>query len=354
MSRKSNLLDQQLRAKLHGGKCLSTEYMNSSTKMTWQCSRGHIWETKPNKIQQGQWCPYCVGKHPHTLKDMQVFAEKKGGECLSTEYKRLDRKLRWKCAKGHTWIAKATNVFSIGQWCPYCSGNARLTLEEMQKIAKNKDGKCLSTVYKNKDSNLIWQCKKGHTWKALANNVRRRGDWCPKCSGRTLMSIAEVKQLARDRGGRCLSKNVKRNSQSLNWQCGKGHKWQASFSNVKNKKSWCPYCNVYKKEAECREIFEKLFSFSFPRKTRFLDNRLELDGYCEKLSLAFEYNGKQHYKRIPYWHRTPNAFPDQQKRDKEKKFLCQQKGINLVVIPYTCTKLEEYIEKRCQKLGYLV
>jgi len=41
--RRLTLEDQQKRAALKGGKCLSTEFINNATKMEWQCSLGHTW-----------------------------------------------------------------------------------------------------------------------------------------------------------------------------------------------------------------------------------------------------------------------------------------------------------------------
>jgi hypothetical protein len=49
----------RLHANKKGGKCLSTVYVNSQTKLKWQCAKGHIWEAKPNTIQQGHWCKIC-------------------------------------------------------------------------------------------------------------------------------------------------------------------------------------------------------------------------------------------------------------------------------------------------------
>lgn len=47
-------------AKRKNGKCLSKKYINSQTKLTWQCREGHIWKAIPNNIKNGKWCPYCA------------------------------------------------------------------------------------------------------------------------------------------------------------------------------------------------------------------------------------------------------------------------------------------------------
>ena len=44
------------------GKCLSTKYINSVTKLEWQCKKGHQWFAAPSKIKFGRWCPICAGK----------------------------------------------------------------------------------------------------------------------------------------------------------------------------------------------------------------------------------------------------------------------------------------------------
>src|SRR4051794_36097445 len=45
-----------------------------------------------------------------TLAKMPEAAEKLGGECLSTEYKSLRTRMRWRCAKGHVWESQGQNV----------------------------------------------------------------------------------------------------------------------------------------------------------------------------------------------------------------------------------------------------
>ena len=47
---------------------------------------------------------------------------------------------------------------------------------------------------------------------------------------------------------------------------------------------------------------------------------MELDVYVEKLKLAFEYQGKQHYTPV-YW--MGRDFAAQKRRDKEKQEACE-------------------------------
>ncbi|PKP58872.1 MAG: hypothetical protein CVT88_06565 [Candidatus Altiarchaeales archaeon HGW-Altiarchaeales-1] len=174
------LKEMQELAKNNGGKCLSTEYINTRTKLKWQCKEGHTWKATPDNIKRSRWCPYCAGKAELTIGEMQELAKNKGGKCLSTEYVNALTKLKWMCKEGHTWEA-IPNCIKSGHWCPYCAGNAKLTIEDMQELAKNKGGKCLSTEYINTDTKLKWQCKEGHTLEATPDKIKR-GQWCPICA----------------------------------------------------------------------------------------------------------------------------------------------------------------------------
>ena len=51
----------------------------------------------------------------------------------------------------------------------------------MKDIAKSRNGKCLSPIYKNARTKLLWECAEGHQWEAVPDSVKR-GSWCPKCS----------------------------------------------------------------------------------------------------------------------------------------------------------------------------
>jgi len=41
----------------------------------------------------------------------------------------------------------------------------------MQVAARKKGGKCLSEEYQGSQKHLLWECAKGHTWKAVPNPI---------------------------------------------------------------------------------------------------------------------------------------------------------------------------------------
>lgn len=55
---------------------------------------------------------------------------------------------------------------------------SKYTIEDMQTLAEERGGKCLSENYFNSHTKLIWKCKYGHVWKATPINIKR-GSWCP-------------------------------------------------------------------------------------------------------------------------------------------------------------------------------
>ena len=204
----------------------------------------------------------------YSLEDCRIWANKHNGQCLAQFY--TCRKMQWQCERGHIWKTTPSQV-KKGHWCPCCAGNAKLTIEEMHKIARKKGGECLSNQYINSDTKLQWQCREKHTWWSQPSNIKL-GRWCPVCKG-------------------------------------------------------------YINEEKCRFILESLTQKKFYSTRSALGNGWELDGFCRELNLAFEYQGIHHYKRVKKWY-TEDEFEKLQQRDKDKSELCEQKGINKLNIPY--------------------
>jgi len=114
-----------------------------------------------------------------------------------------------------------------------------------------------------------------------------------------------------------------------------------------------------KNETRCREIMETLTGKPFVSiRPEWLKNpatgrNLELDGYNEELKLAFEYDGNQHSSFNPHFHKTPQDFVDQGKRDLIKDKLCKERGVTLIRIPsfVAFDDLERYIGVKLKDAG---
>jgi hypothetical protein len=70
---------------------------------------------------------------------------------------------------------------------------------------------------------------------------------------------------------------------------------------------------------------------------------MELDGFSEELSLAFEYQGYQHYQRA-HFHRTEDQFKWQLQRDAEKRTLCLRQGVTLIEVPWDVPDIRKYLD----------
>ena len=167
-----------------GGKCLSKNYLGAHIKLQFICKKGHKWKATPDKIKQGRWCPKCaIDKRAKQrrlpIEDIQKIALEKGGWCLSEEYINAHTKLWFQCGESHIWDATPDSV-KTRHWCPYCSRNKKQTIEEMQQLAIDSGGKCLSEKYVNSLTKLKWQCEKGHIWDATPGHIKH-GQWCPEC-----------------------------------------------------------------------------------------------------------------------------------------------------------------------------
>lgn len=361
-SKKKSIGDMQKLVKQRGGKCLSNKYINNKTKLKWKCIQGHVWKAVPSSIMTGTWCPICARNRINqsrklTIMEMQAIAKKRQGRCLSKEYVNANIKLKWQCAKGHVWEAKPGHIKS-GSWCPYCVGQHQ-NIDEMRKIARERGGDCISKRYINNRSKLTWRCGKGHIWEANPHNIKS-GTWCPDCGGSKILDMEEMKRVAKRRGGKCLSQKYINARRKLLWQCKEGHTWKATPYLIK-RGAWCPECSIGLGERICREFFEQLFKKNFPKsRPKWLINpenhQMELDGYCKKLGLAFEYQGIQHYNHIEYF-QSKQQFIKRKRDDREKERLCKEHGVILVKVPeiqrrLKLTEVKDFIIKQCKSAGF--
>ena len=90
------------------------------------------------------------------------------------------------------------------------------------------------------------------------------------------------------------------------------------------------------------EIVEDYFHSEISTKTGF---PVQFDVFLVHKNIAFEYHGKQHYEDVPTGFSPLELYNN---RDKEKKLLCEQFGIQLIIIPYWWDNKIESLQKTIQ------
>jgi hypothetical protein len=206
------LAGMKLMASSNKGRCLSPEYKGLSYPLAWQCKEGHTWDMTPDLIANGAWCPKCtmaLEKHAlaleRTYKRANKLARKYKGICLQIEVK-PNYPAVWQCEKGHVWKANYPLVHK-GHWCKKCRRDVKL--QKISQLAEKKGGHCLSTEFIAINKKLRFICDKGHRMQ-MTPEVIYGGGWCNKCMYENRkLTIEEMQRLAEKRGGKCCVSRMK-------------------------------------------------------------------------------------------------------------------------------------------------
>lgn len=204
---------------------------------------------------------------------------------------------------------------------------------------------------------------------SLKDTLTQKGRGCPKCNKRLAYTIANMQRIASERGGWCLSKNYVNNKTRLKWKCGIcNYIWCATPHSILSRNSWCPQCADGLYERMCRAMFEEIFHKEFKKSypSWLISEKgfqMHLDGDNEELGLSFEYQGKQHYKFIKFIHKTHDRYMDQKNLDILKKKKCCENGRVLIRIGFemingklhkiSFNEMENYIRKKCIEQGII-
>jgi len=165
----------------------------SNRKVWWQCSKGHEWQASVSSRASGTGCPYCYGRYATKTNNLaseypelldEWDGEKNIGLNPSDFTPHVNKKVWWRCRKGHSWQATIYNRANNKSGCPACARNnaRKYSIEDIQAIVKKRGGKCLSTKYTNCKMKLKYCCKEGHIWEARADAILYTDKWCPVCA----------------------------------------------------------------------------------------------------------------------------------------------------------------------------
>jgi hypothetical protein len=165
------------------------------------------------------------------------------------------------------------------------------------------------------------------------------------------------KELITNKGGECIANENEYDGarKPMVIKCKNNHEFKISLNNLQ-KNRWCPICKIRANELVTLFALEYLFDKPFIKiRPEWLKNKdgnnLEIDCYNEELKLCIEYNGKQHYEFVPFFHKSTADFEKIKNSDKIKEEKCIKKGLIFIKIPYT-VKTEnicKYIAEKCKE-----
>lgn len=76
---------------------------------------------------------------------------------------------------------------------------------------------------------------------------------------------------------------------------------------------------------------------------------LEFDMLIYDKKILIEYNGIQHYKFTPYFHKTKTRFEEQKRRDRRKARLAKTQGYCLIIFKYDEPLFEDYVINKIER-----
>jgi hypothetical protein len=164
-----------------------------------------------------------------------------------------NKKVEWRCTRGHRWFAQVYARATKGYGCAMCSGK--------RVIPGETD---LATLYPSIAAQLVdadpvgiapymmtkytWECDQGHRWVASVANRTKRGSGCPVCSGHAPEpGVSDLATLRPDLAAQMLSPDPRtvtlHSARRARWRCEVGHEWTATINSRVTLGVGCSRCS---------------------------------------------------------------------------------------------------------------
>lgn len=218
--------------------------------------------------------------------------------------------------------------------------NENKYLKTLQDIAKKNGGKLLSSEWKGSNYKYLFIFSDGRKFEAKPNQIKR--NWPKNIELYFKLSkarkksakdfLVEMKEIAKNRGGKLISNKWIGVDCKYDFLDEYNNKFSCSYRHLK-RGNWSKDRGLVI-EPICRQILEFVFGKSFIKTRKILNSKItndsnwELDGYCEDLKIAFEYQGHP-----SHWDIKNKEYKEVSKRDELKKNICNKLNIDLIVIP---------------------
>ena len=293
----------------------------------------------------------------YSISNLHATAKLRGGRCLSAKYAGANKKHLWECGMcNHRWKTTWSTINNQGAWCPKCAEirtgkinqeRSGINIEYIAQRAIENNCQLVSKTYKDSKSKIVLFCNKHKQKFSKSWSDLNQGQWCPKCGkerarSKLMHSVQYMHEIAWRFNGEFLGEKYLGTNKKHLWRCENGHEFYREPARLTKSNPlasvFCTQCvSTSHSEDFCRAVVETAFQCEFPNQFPFdwlrnsKGNKSQLDGYCESLNLAFEYQGAQH--DYSFGRFDDDFVINRRKEDKLKAELCERNGIKLVTIP---------------------
>lgn len=245
----------------------------SDKHIWWRCCAGHTWQAPVYRRSRGSACPYCSnerilpGYNDLATKAPMPAAEWDLQKNLPLTPNQVmygsNKKVWWRCAKGHEWQAVIAARYNRGTSCPVCANKTVVAgINDLAScrpdLAAEWDDKkngCLSpqAVFEQAQRKVWWKCPQGHTWQTSPYNRVRYKTACPICAGRSpsikknSLSVTHPELAAQwdpiANGSLTPQIVTAKDLRIAAWRCALHHQWKERICVRAARDRGCPYCS---------------------------------------------------------------------------------------------------------------
>ena len=318
------------------------------TRVWWICKKGHSYEAQIKNRVSGSSCPFCSNRKvqsgyndlatTHPIVASEWNYEKNKGLLPTMVPAGSNKKVWWKCSKGHEWQALVVERAVRKNGCPYCA-NQKVLIGFNDLATTNPELAVEWNYEKNKDlspkmvvpgslKKVWWKCSLGHEWDATVVS-RVNGNGCPYCSNHKVLAgfndlAIKYPDVAKEwhptKNGSLTPCEVSASSKKKAWWiCSKGHEWQAVIGSRTDLRAGCPICNQ-----EMKTSFPEQAILFYLRKITCAESRnndfgKEIDVYLPEYKIGIEHNGKFYHK-------------GKKEADKQKILFFAERNIRIITV----------------------
>lgn len=204
---------------------------------------------------------YCLDRNSESMLDEWDLDRNNGLMPRDVTYA-SNKKVHWKCEKGHTWEVSLCNRTKYLSKCPYCMNrkawpgyNDLMTthpdIVKEWNYEKNQELKP-NNILAGSNKVVWWKCEHGHEWKATPNSRVLKDTGCPYCTNKKVLE--GYNDLKTTHPKIANEWNYKRNknigptdvvagsNKMIWWKCEHDHEWKATVNSRVFKDTNCPTC----------------------------------------------------------------------------------------------------------------